>query len=140
MSVQSTNLIANGATQSSGFVASPSAATRQVTSSDMVLAKTEVKLTGSATPEALQHAVDGANKVLQQTHSDIQFVVDSESNKVVIKLIEPSSGEVLNQYPTEQALAISNAITQVQQEAASRHAAFKSSSNGLQGLLFKQKT
>lgn len=92
------------------------------------------------TPDLLRQAVDEANQVLSQTRPDIQFVIDDESNKVVIKLIEPESGHVINQYPTEQAVAISHAITQFQTQAAERHAAYESGQARILGLFVKHKT
>jgi flagellar protein FlaG len=140
MSIQNAKLIADGITPSSGFVASKTALP-QTPSAEVDLPKIEVKsLAQSASPALLQHAVDEANKVFSQIHSDVKFVIDSESKKVVIKLIEPSSGEVINQYPSDQAVAISNAISQAQLQAAERQVAFKSSNANLLGMFVKQKS
>lgn len=140
MSIQSTNLIAGGTNPSSSFVAIQPAAPRQIPSVKIDSPKIESKSEQVETPDLLQNAVDEANKMFSQLHSDVQFVLDKDSNKVVIKLIEPSTGEVLNQYPTEHALAISNAIAQMQQQTAERYAAFKSSNPALLGLFVKQKS
>lgn len=139
MSVQSTNVIAGGGAQPSGFVPTPLGSPRQTVSPAVKLpAPAAVK--PATTPEQLKQAVAEANEVFRQVQSDVQFVVDDESNKVVIKLVEPGSGEVINQYPTEQAVAISKAIAQTQSNIAEKHAAFKSADSGLTGLIVKHKT
>ena len=137
MSIQSTGLSTTGIFNSSGFATNPPVQIRQVTPSTD-LPKVEVK-PANAGMELLQEAVDQANKVFTQIQSDVQFVFDKDSNKVVVKLVEQGTGVVINQYPTDHAIAISQAIAQLQQNTADLHASFKSNT-GLQGLLFKQKT
>lgn len=133
------NSIAGGATQPSGLVPTPLGSPRQTVSPEMKTKSAPIAK-AVATPEQLKKAVDAANEVFKQVQSDVQFVVDDESNKVVIKLVEPSSGEVINQYPTEQAVEISKAIAQTQTQIAEKHAAFKSADSALTGLIVKQKT
>jgi len=137
MSIQSTGLSTTGIFNSSGFATNPPVQIRQVMPSTD-LPKVEVK-PANAGVELLQEAVDQANKVFTQIQSDVQFVFDKDSNKVVVKLVEQGTGVVINQYPTDHAIAISQAIAQLQQNTADLHASFKSNT-GLQGLLFKQKT
>jgi flagellar protein FlaG len=138
MSIQSTGLSTTGIFNSSGFATSPPVQIRQVTPAAVDLPKVEVK-PANAGVELLQEAVDQANKMFTQIQSDVQFVFDKDSNKVVVKLVEQGTGVVINQYPTDHAIAISHAIAQMQQNTANLHASFKSNS-GLQGLLFKQKS
>ena len=140
MSVQSTNFVTSGLAQAGGIVAQQAATPRVSPSPEITTPKIELGPTEHATPEVVQHVLDKANKVLGQSYSDVEFVVDSTSHQVVIKLVEPVTGIVINQYPTEQAIAISNAIIQMQQQAVARHEAFKSSNVGMQGLFFNQKS
>ena len=140
MTIQSANLIAGGAAQSSGFVSSQPIIPHQASSPEIDLPKIVTKSVQEVTPDLLQQAVDEANKVFSQIHSDVQFVVDKDSKKVVVKLVEPSTGEVINQYPTEHALAISNAIAQMQQQTAERYSDSKSSNAALLGLFVKKKS
>jgi len=139
MSVQSTHSIAGGATAASGFATSQSSP-RQTSSTELDLPGIEVKPKKDVSPDYLQKAIDEANEMFRQIHSDIKFVIDEESKKVVIKLIEPSSGEVINQYPSEQVVAISNAIKQAQMKAAEQHVAFTSGNAGLLGMFVKHKS
>jgi len=73
-------------------------------------------------PAQLKTAVDGLNKTLTQANKNLQFSVDSDSKRTVVKLIDTETGDTISQYPTKQALAISRSIDQTQQ-----------------GLLLKQK-
>jgi len=140
MSVQSTKLVAGVVSQTSSFAAGQLHSPRQVTSAEIDLPKIEVKPVQTTSSALLQEAVDEANKMFKQIHSDVQFVIDSESKKVVIRLIEPSSGEVINQYPSEQVVAISNAIRESQMQATERHVAYKASAADLLGIFIKQKS
>jgi uncharacterized FlaG/YvyC family protein len=139
MSVQSTKLVAGVVSQASSFAAGQLNPSRQA-SAEIDLPKIEVKSVQITSSALLQTAVDEANKVFKDIHSDVQFVIDSESNKVVIRLIEPSSGEVINQYPSEQVVAISNAIRDSQLRATERHVAYKASAADLLGIFVKQKS
>jgi uncharacterized FlaG/YvyC family protein len=140
MSVQSTKLVAGAVGQASSFAAGLLNSPRQVTPAAIDLPKIEVKPVQNISSAFLQDAVDDANKVFKQIHSDVQFVIDSESNKVVIRLIEPSSGEVINQYPSEQVVAISNAIRESQLQATERRVTYKTSAADLLGIFVKQKS
>ena len=73
-------------------------------------------------PVQLKSAVDNLNKTLTQNNKNIQFSVDSDSKRTVVKLVDTETGDTISQYPTKQALAISQSINQTQQ-----------------GLLLKQK-
>lgn len=90
--------------------------------------------------DELQKAVNAANEMFSYVRPDIKFVIDESTKDVVIMLIEPETGDVINRYPTEQALAISNAIVESQARAAEQHEAFRSANEQLLGLFVEQKT
>lgn len=138
MSVQNVNLIAGGFSLPSDFIASQPAFPRKINAEE--LPKTEVTTTSKLGPEALQQAVDEANKMFSQVRPDIKFVIDEGTKDVVILLVEPVTGDIINRYPTEQAMAISNAIVESQARLAEQSEAFRNNSNGLLGLFVQQKT
>lgn len=72
--------------------------------------------------EQLKNVVDNINKTLKQANRNLEFSVDEGTNKQVVKLVDRETGDVVRQFPTDEMLAISRAIDQVQQ-----------------GLLLKQK-
>ncbi|MHB1084184.1 MAG: flagellar protein FlaG [Thiobacillus sp.] len=65
--------------------------------------------------EALKSAVSTINKEMQQAHLNLQFSVDTDSNRTVVKMVDPSTGELIRQYPSKEILAISRSIDQFQQ-------------------------
>lgn len=75
-----------------------------------------------ASTEELKGAVATLNKAMQQSKQNLEFSVDTDSHKVVVKMVDTSTGQLIRQYPTEETLAISREIEQFQQ-----------------GLLLKQK-
>ena len=72
--------------------------------------------------EDLNKAVATLNKAMQQSNQNLEFSVDTDTRKVVVKMVDTSTGQLIRQFPTEETLAISRGIEQFQQ-----------------GLLLKQK-
>lgn len=138
MSVQNVNAVTSSVALSSSTVTGQSALPQEAQKE--ALPKIEFKTGSKAGPEELQQAVDDANKMLGHVRPDIKFVIDEATKDVVIMLVEPETGDVINRYPTEQALAISNAIVESQARLAEQHVAFKRSSDELLGLFVQQKT
>ena len=65
--------------------------------------------------QQLKNAVDNINRSLQQSNISIQFSIDTDTQKTVVKLIDSGNGEVIRQYPSEDMLAISKSIENMQQ-------------------------
>ena len=63
----------------------------------------------------LKNAVDNINRFLQQSNINIQFSVDADTQKTVVKLIDSDTGDVIRQYPSKDVLAISKSIENMQQ-------------------------
>lgn len=72
--------------------------------------------------EELKNAVDAINQTMQQSNRALEFSVDTDSHRTVVKMTDTSTGELIRQFPSESILAISRGIEQFQQ-----------------GLLIKQK-
>ena len=71
--------------------------------------------------EQVQQAVMEVQKMVQSKASNLQFSIDQESGKTVIKLLDSQTGDLIRQIPSEEMLAISHSLDK------------------MQGLLFKQK-
>lgn len=69
------------------------------------------------TAEQLQSVVGNINKVLKQSNSSLEFSVDTDTKKTIVKLVDSGTGELIRQYPTEEMLVIAHAIDQLQQGA-----------------------
>jgi len=65
--------------------------------------------------EELNSAVAAINQVMQQSNQALEFSVDTDSNKTVVKMVDTSTGELIRQFPSEATLAISRGIEQFQQ-------------------------
>ena len=66
-------------------------------------------------PEALTSAVAAINQAMQQSNQSLQFSVDSNTNRTVVKMVDTSTGELIRQFPSESVLAISRGIEEFQQ-------------------------
>lgn len=89
-----------------------------------VVANTSQHLSPQQLPSAEQvkSAVNVINKVMQQSNHSLEFSVDTETQRTVVKMVDTQTGELIRQFPSEETLAISREIDQFQQ-----------------GLLLKQK-
>ncbi len=67
------------------------------------------------TMEQLAAAVKNINDSLQQHARGLEFAVDSESERVVVKIIDQDTKQVLRQIPSEEALELAKALDQAQQ-------------------------
>ncbi|MBW8327798.1 MAG: flagellar protein FlaG [Thiobacillus sp.] len=72
--------------------------------------------------EELKGAVAAINQAMQQANRNLEFSVDTDTNRTVVRMVDTSTGELIRQFPSETTLAISRGIDQFQQ-----------------GLLLKQK-
>lgn len=63
----------------------------------------------------LRAAVDNLNQALKQSNKNLEFTVDSESKDPIVKLVDSETGDVIRQYPSEEALSIAKAIDSFQQ-------------------------
>lgn len=62
----------------------------------------------------LQRAVESMNKAMRQINANLEFSIDSDARKTVIKVVESETGQIIRQFPTEEMLAITHAIDQAQ--------------------------
>ncbi|MDD5300353.1 MAG: flagellar protein FlaG [Gallionella sp.] len=63
----------------------------------------------------LQRLIESMNKTMQQNNSSLEFSVDGNSERVLVQLIDTSTGEVIRQIPSKEILAIAQSIEQMQQ-------------------------
>lgn len=66
------------------------------------------------TSAQLQNVVDSINKALKQSNKNLEFAVDESTKKSVVKLVDTETGDVIRQFPSEEALAISRSIDRFQ--------------------------
>lgn len=70
----------------------------------------------------LERAVRDLNQSMKENNSNLAFVVDPDTEQTVVRVMDSTTGEVIKQFPSKEAIAIAKAIGDIQQ-----------------GLLLKQK-
>ena len=58
----------------------------------------------------IQAAVAKINQVLRTENKSLQFEIDHDSGKTVVRIIDEDTNEVVRQFPSEEVLAIARAI------------------------------
>ena len=74
-----------------------------------------------ASREELDKAVKAVDDFVNAVNNSLQFSVDSDTGKTVVKVIDSATKEVIKQFPSEEMLAIAKAL------------------DGIKGLLVHQK-
>lgn len=67
-----------------------------------------------ATREAVEAAVKDMNEFIKATASSIEFSLDEDTGRTVVKMIDTETNKVVRQFPSEEALAISKALDRLQ--------------------------
>jgi flagellar protein FlaG len=62
----------------------------------------------------VKEAVDTINRKLQETSQQLRFAVDDDSGKVVVRVVDTASDQVIRQIPSEVAIAISQSLEKLQ--------------------------
>lgn len=74
----------------------------------------EVKKTTPVDKAAVRDAVKKLNETVAPALQTLQFEMDEESEKLVVKVVDKQSKEVIRQMPSEEALAFSKTIDKLQ--------------------------
>ena len=81
------------------------------------------RVTGSASPpvsapppgpEQVQQAVEQIQRVVPRVAQNLQFTVDKETGKTIIRVVDSRTEEVIRQIPTEEILSIARALDRMQ--------------------------
>lgn len=91
-------------------VASPPASTAPVEIKQAV----DKQAAEAPTAEKLQGLVDSINASLRQANKSLEFSVDPDTKKSVIKLVDQETGDVIRQFPSADAMKISIALEHIQ--------------------------
>ena len=62
----------------------------------------------------LQHAVKAANQTARSLSSSIEFSVDQQSGKTIVKVVDSDTQKLIRQMPSEEMIAISLALDRMQ--------------------------
>lgn len=62
----------------------------------------------------LKRSIDAINRFLQPAHGDIEFSVDEDTQRTLIKIVDTKTQTVLRQIPSKEALAIAKELDRLQ--------------------------
>ena len=81
--------------------------------SGTIRAKNSTQSAAPASPvsrSGLDSAVKDVQKFLQTANTNLDFSVDKDTDKLVVKVVDPSTQQVIKQIPSEDMLALAKAL------------------------------
>lgn len=103
-----------GTTESVGVDRSTAASPARPDAAGAVARKPESTDAAPPSAQALSKAVDSINEAMKNLSNRIEFTIDDDSKRQVVKVIDPDTREVIRQMPSEEALAIAKALDRLQ--------------------------
>lgn len=61
-------------------------------------------------PAQLSQALQSINKALQSSSSNLEFTVDDDTDRTVVKVVDQQTGDIIRQMPSVEALEIAKAL------------------------------
>lgn len=83
---------------------------RTENSINLDLPSTQKLSTESSSREEMNNAIRSLNESVQNIQRGIEFSIDEESGRSVVKVVDRETGDVIRQLPSEDALAVSRQI------------------------------
>ena len=68
----------------------------------------------AADPQAVKEAVAAANEAVKSIRSELNFSVDEDTGKTVVRVVEMSTGKLIRQMPSAEMLEIAKALDRLQ--------------------------
>jgi len=111
--------LANGFTSDSGPVpvSTPKTQAAPVDLPHVAIKTTANQQSAQPTPAQLKNTVDNINLAMKQNNSNVQFSIDKDTNQTVIKVVDSQTGQLITQFPSKEALAVSLMIGESQHGA-----------------------
>ena len=114
--------IANSALSSNGLVTLPAAmhqnapkpAAAAPQNPEAVTVRAVAAPTQAVKKDQLDKAIDSINRFLKPVASSIQFSVDEDSGRTLVKVIDTDTNDVLRQFPSNETLQISKELSKLQ--------------------------
>ena len=73
-----------------------------------------VGVTGQSRSAELNQAVSAINNYVQNLRRDLQFTVDEQTDRTIIRVIDSETREVIRQIPSEEVLALARSLERTQ--------------------------
>jgi flagellar protein FlaG len=64
--------------------------------------------------QRLSEALESINKAMREQSANLEFSVDGESDRTIVRVVDLETKEVIRQVPTKEALEIAKAIDRMQ--------------------------
>ncbi|OWW22958.1 hypothetical protein AYR66_19390 [Noviherbaspirillum denitrificans] len=64
-------------------------------------------------PEQVTQALKSINKTMEGLSQGLEFTIDEDSHRTIVKVVDRNTKDVIRQIPTEEALEIAKALDQV---------------------------
>jgi flagellar protein FlaG len=78
----------------------------------------EVKAAPAGAPKAsqsqLEQAIEDMRKAIDPSARNLQFSIDQDTGRTVVKIVDSATKETIRQFPSEEFLAMSRALDKVQ--------------------------
>lgn len=71
-------------------------------------------LDSKAPDSKVKEAVDVANRFMKTLSQNLEFSIDADTNKTVVKVIDTTTNEVVKQFPSQEMLDIARALDRLQ--------------------------
>jgi flagellar protein FlaG len=68
----------------------------------------------TASESQVGQALQSINKALQKLSSNLEFTVDADSNRTIVKVMDTQTQEIIRQMPSVEAIEISKALDKLQ--------------------------
>lgn len=92
----------------------PAAAITRMGGHEMTPAAQPAAKTGDIKPEQVTEAVDQIQQFTQTLTQNLKFSIDEDTGKMVIKIVDAQTQEVIRQMPSEEAIKIASALGKIQ--------------------------
>lgn len=76
--------------------------------------RSAVEKTSAPSQDELKDALDNINRSMQAKSQSLEFSIDQDSDRTIVKVVDQNTKEVIRQIPTPEALAISKALDNAQ--------------------------
>ncbi len=87
----------------------------QIRASDTLVNETpNTDETGLITPQELEAAVQQLTDYVSSHQRDLQFTVDDETGRSVVKIVDRETGDVIRQIPSEDMMAMARSLNKLQ--------------------------
>ena len=114
MDIQALNNVSSGLNIASASTPNRARASGEAEASASSLQELPKASTTPPSEAQLNEAVKATNDFVQSVNSNVEFTIDKDTGKNVIKVIDTTTKEVIRQFPSEEMLSIAKALTQIQ--------------------------